>query len=758
MEFLPEKEEEINLLDYWRVILKRKGVIFIFTSAVLLLVGFYTFTATPKYRATATLLIEEETSKIMSIEDEFGYVRRLSDLRFFNTQLILLESESLAEKVARKMDLLSRPEFGAGKKEKKSLFTVMKDFVTFKWIAPKKSSKDEDLDELVLSDPYLDIVEELRGNIEVSPIRETKAVKVSCTLPFPVLAAGIVNTLVEEFITFSIDKRYETTQQASDFLSEQIANLRKDLASKEREIQGYGQEKELFYLSESESIAISKFADLNDAYTQFQIDRIKKEAAYRELKNLNVDSLPSFVDNTLIQELKTEYTMMKNEFEENSKVFKPGYPKMIQLKAKLDSMRNELKSEIRKAVDAAQSEYQSSLKNESSIKKLLNGQKDNVAKMDSNAIYYNSLKIEVENKRKLFNSLVERQNQTLVSARLEGLKTSYVSVIDKAKVPDKPVYPKKKLNLLLAFLIGILGGVFLCFFVEYSDNTVKGPEDVERLAHLPSLGVIPFLIPEGKKKKKPRYYSIHESPYRKENQGSKETVPEIKEIELVNYLHPKFIVSEDYRTVRTSIMLSYAERPPKTIVFSSALPQEGKTVTLANMAVSFSQLRKKVLVVDADLRKPRLHQIFNVKNVKGLTAYLTGKTQLKDIVHKTSIENIWLIPSGPIPPNPSELLNSKKMKTMIEELKKKNDFVLIDSPPVLAVVDPLIISLLADGVVLVIQPEKTEREPFLKAVEELKRDKAKIIGVLFNKANLKSKYYYNYKYEYRNYYRESAGL
>lgn len=290
------------------------------------------------------------------------------------------------------------------------------------------------------------------------------------------------------------------------------------------------------------------------------------------------------------------------------------------------------------------------------------------------------------------------------------------------------------------------------------DNTVKGPEDVERLAHLPSLGVIPFLIPEGKKKKKHRYYSIYESSYRKENQGSKETVPEIKEIELVNYLHPKFIVSEDYRTVRTSIMLSYAERPPKTIVFSSALPQEGKTVTLANMAVSFSQLRKKVLVVDADLRKPRLHQIFNVKNVKGLTAYLTGKTQLKDIVHKTSIENIWLIPSGPIPPNPSELLNSKKMKTMIEELKKKNDFVLIDSPPVLAVVDPLIISSLADGVVLVIQPEKTEREPFLKAVEELKRDKAKIIGVLFNKANLKSKYYYNYKYEYRNYYRENAGL
>jgi len=753
MEFLPEKEEELNLLDYWRVILKRKGVLFIFTSAVILLVGFYTFTLTPKYKATATLLIEDETSKIMSIEDEFGYGRRMSDLRFFNTQLILLESESLAERVARKMDLLSLPEFGVGKKEKKSLLTLIQDLVTFKWIRPKKNSKNDDSDQFILSDPYLNIVEDLRNKIDVSPIRETKVVKVSCTLAFPVIAAEIANTLAEEFITFSIEKRYETTQQASDFLSEQIANLRKDLAGKEREIQGYGKEKELFYLSDSESIAISKFADLNNAYTQAQIDRIKKEAVYRELKNLNVDSLPPFVNNALVQQLKTEFTKMKNEFEEQSKVFKPGYPKMIQLKAKLDSMRDELKSEIRKAVDAAESEYQAALKNEFSIKKLLDNQKDNVVKMDSNTIYYNSLKIEVENKRKLLNSLVERQNETLVSARLEGLKTSYVSIIDRAKVPDKPVSPKKKLNLIMAFLIGIIGGIFLCFIVENLDNTVKGPEDVERLTYLPSLGVIPFLIADRKRKKtKHGYYSKLEYSYRKDNLESEEDVTEIKNIELINYSHPKFTVSEDYRTVRTSILLSYAEIPPKIIVFSSALPQEGKTATVANMAVSFAQLQKRVLVVDADLRKPRQHNIFEVKNMGGLTGYLTGKIPFEDVVQETSIENIRLITSGPIPPNPSELLNSNKMKMMIEKLEKKYDFVLIDTPPILAVVDSLIINSLADGMILIVQPEKTAREPFLKAVEELKQSKSKIIGVLHNQAKLKSQYYYNYRYIYRDYY------
>ncbi len=757
MEFLPEKEEELNLLDYWKVILKRKGVLFIFTSAVILLFGFYTFTVTPKYKATATLLIEDESSKIMSIEDEFGYGRRMSDLRFFNTQLILLESESLAERVARKMDLLSRLEFGEGRKEKKGFLTVMKNLVTFKWITPKKSSIDEDSDELILLDPYFNIVENLRESIDVSPVRETKVVKISCTSPYPVLAAEIVNTLAEEFITFSIEKRYETTQQASDFLSEQIANLRKDLAAKEREIQGYGKEKELFYLNDSESIAISKFADLNDAYTQAQIDRIRKEAVYRELRNLNVDSLPPFVNNPLIQQLKTEYTKMKNEFEEQSKFFKSGYPKMIQLEAKLDSMRDELKSEIRKAVDAAESEYQSALKNESSIENLLDKQKDDVVKMDSNTIYYNSLKIEVENKRKLLNSLVERQNETLVSARLEGLKTSYVSIIDRAKVPDKPVSPKRKLNLMIALLIGIFGGTFLCFIVENLDNTIKGPEDVERLAQLPSLGVIPFLLPKGKKKRtRYGYYSMSEYSYGKDDSENKETAPDIEKIELVNYMHPKFTVSEDYRTVRTSILLSYAERPPTTIVFSSALPQEGKTASVANTAVSFSQLQKRVLIVDADLRKPRLHQVFKVKNTKGLTRFLTGKVPLEDIVHKTSVENIWLITTGPIPPNPSELLNSNKMKTMLENLKENYDFILIDTPPILAVVDSLIISSLSDGVVLIVQPEKTGREPFLKAVEELRQANAKIIGVLHNQAKLKSHYYYNYRYIYRNYYGDTT--
>lgn len=754
-----EKRREIDLMEYWRVIVKRKWVIVTFAGILVFITGVFSFLAVPLYKSTVTLLMEEESSKILSIDETFGYQPSVGrDLRFYNTQIRLLKSKSLAERVARKMNLLSRPEFGAGRKSKKSMVALAKDILTFKWIKSKKKSKDEKLNSLFSSSPYSSIARSVQSNIEVESIRDTKLVEVSFTSPSPILAAETVNTLAKEFINFSIEKRYATTQQASDFLSEQIANLREELATKERELQRYGQEKEILLLNDTESTALNKFDALNQAYTQAQIERIRAEANYRELKDLNVDSLPHFVNNSVVQQLHTEYTRLKNEYKERSKEFKPNYPDMVRLKARLDNMEEELRNEIEKAVDAAESQYRTALKNENSLRKILNEQKIDVARMDSDAILYRSLKIEVENKRRVLNSLEERKSQTEVSASLGGLKSSNISIIDPGEVPRSPFSPKKTYNLTIALLIGIFGGAGLCFFLDYLDNTVKGPEDVEKLAGLSSIGIIPFLSPEGtKKKKKHSYYSQYNYSYGKENPGREEILPNIKKIELVNHLHPKFFLSEDYRTVRTSILLSHAESPPKSIVFSSPLPREGKTATVVNMAVAFAQLKEKVLVVDSDLRKPRLHRIFKVRNNTGLSAYLTGKVSLGEAIQKTSIENIWILPSGLIPPNPSELLNSKKMKEMMEEVKKRFDIVFLDTTPVLAVIDAVIVSSLADSTVLVIKAGKITRKPFLNTVDELRRAKAKIIGVLFNQLKVKRGDYYfmdYYRYYRQHYYGE----
>jgi len=308
--------------------------------------------------------------------------------------------------------------------------------------------------------------------------------------------------------------------------------------------------------------------------------------------------------------------------------------------------------------------------------------------------------------------------------------------------------------MLLALFLGLFMGVGLAFLMEYLDNTVKGPEDVEKLVGLPSLGVIPHLSPDGMGGRNRYGYSTNRNSYSSGtgNPRSNDKLAKIKGIELINDLYPQFYISEDYRTIRTSILLSSASTPPKAITFSSSLPQEGKTATVANIAVAFAQLKKEVLVLDADLRKPRLHRIFKMRNAVGLSSYLTGRSSFEEVIQKTSVDNIWLIPSGPLPPNPAELLDSEKMKELIEEAKTKFDFVLIDTPPVLAVIDPVITSSFSEGTVFVIKAGETPRKPFLKAVEEFKRAKTKIIGVLFNEIKIKKEGYHSSYY--RHYYRQ----
>jgi capsular exopolysaccharide synthesis family protein len=287
--------------------------------------------------------------------------------------------------------------------------------------------------------------------------------------------------------------------------------------------------------------------------------------------------------------------------------------------------------------------------------------------------------------------------------------------------------------------------------VEYLDNTVKGPEDVEKLTGLPSLGIIPFLSPDGLKKRAEN--GGYKPVYGTEAQLREETMPEISEIELITHLYPKFSISEDYRTVRSSILFSHADSSPKTISFTSTLPQEGKTATVSNLAVSFSQLEGKVLLIDADLRKPRLHKVFKMRNMVGLSSYLTGKVSFDEAIQKIPIENIWVIPSGPHPPNPAELLNSKRMKDLLAQVKDRFDHILIDTPPVLAVIDPVIVSSLVDCTVFVVKAGKTTRKPMVKAIEEIQKAKAEIVGVIFNEVKIGRQgqgapYYHYYQYEY----------
>jgi len=745
--------KEIDILEYWRIVLKRKWVLVTFASVLVVFVAVLSFTATPLYRATATILIDEPSASLVNIQDVLnagGYYQTDYLGTYFNTQLKLLTSRSLAERVAKKLDLGSRPEFRTARSSRTNPIQAVKGFLSLRWVLPRR--KPAETPPAAGSPPATSYAFAVLDGLDIAPVPETRIVQVSYTSSQPVLAADIVNTLVEEFVHYSVETRYEATKQTSEFLSETISQLREDLKRKEEDLQKYGEEKKLLFLNDKESTVVNKFSDVNAAFTEAQIDRFKKEALYRELKDLNINALPESVTNPVIQALKASYSQAQSDYEEKGKFYRPDYPEMVKLKARLESSKNALQGEIRKAVGAAEADYRAALNREKSLQTLLDSQRTDVVRMNNNAILYRSLQIEVDNMRSLLSTLVSKQNEIQVSSQLGGLRTSNNKIVDRALVPGGPFTPNTRRNLMMALFLGLFGGLGMIFLVESLDNTVKGPEDVEKLTGLPSLGIIPYLSADGLKRK-PSTYGARPYSYGTEGEAPGESLPDISEIELINYLFPKFSIAEDYRTVRTSILFSHADSSPKTVCFTSSMPQEGKTATVSNMAISFAQLEGKVLLIDADLRKPRLHKVFQTRNLVGLSGFLTGKLAVDEAILKTSIENIWIIPSGPHPPNPAELLNSKRMRDLLARAKDRFDTVLIDTPPVLAVIDPVIVSSLADCTVLIVQAGKTTRRALGKAVEEIRKAKAEIVGVVFNEVKLGRQalgtpYYHYYQYEY----------
>jgi succinoglycan biosynthesis transport protein ExoP len=749
----PARRKEIDLFEYGRIVLKRRWTLVTFAAVVVVFVAVLSFTATPLYKATATILIDEPSSSLVNIQDILnsgGYYQTDYLGTYFNTQLKLLTSRSLAERVAKRLDLGTRPEFLSSRRSRTGLFQILKSLVPRRRASAAKNAAPAAPE--AAGSASASYAFAVLDGLGISPVPDTRIVQVSYTSSHPVLAADIVNTLAEEFVNYSVETRYEATKQTSEFLTETVAQLREDLKRKEEALQKYGEEKKLLFLNDKESTVVNKFSEVNSAFTEAQIDRFKKEAVYRELKGLDVDALPESVTNPVIQSLKTSYSQAKSEYEEKSKFYRPDYPEMLKLKARLDSTKSALEDEIGKAVGAAEAEYRAALNKEKSLQGLLESQRSDVVRMNNNSILYRSLQIEVDNMRSLLSSLVSKQNEIQVSSQLGGLRTSNIKIVDRALVPDRPFTPDIRRNLMMALFLGLFGGLGLVFLVEFVDNTVKGPEDVERLTGLPSLGIIPYLSADGRKKNSALRGTYRYS-YGDESEIRPESVPESCEIELVNHLFPKFSIAEDYRTVRTSILLSQADSSPKTVSFTSSMPQEGKTVTVSNMAVSFAQLEGKVLLIDADLRKPRLHKIFQTRNLVGLSGFLTGNLAFDEVIQKTSIENIWIIPSGPHPPNPAELLNSRRMRDLLAKVKGRFDTILIDTPPVLAVIDPVIVSSLVDCTVFVVQAGKTTRRALSKAVGEVRKAKSEIVGVVFNEVKLgrqgrDAPYYHYYQYEY----------
>jgi capsular exopolysaccharide synthesis family protein len=447
------------------------------------------------------------------------------------------------------------------------------------------------------------------------------------------------------------------------------------------------------------------------------------------------------------------------------------------MKVETESARKSLEEETQNLVKGAYSEYQTSLNREKSLETEFNDQKNAAFKMNSSAVLYNGLKVEIQNKKTLLDSLLRRESETGVEARLKGLRTSNIRVVDRARVPVRPSSPNKRRNLILALILGLGGGVGLAFLFDFLDNSIKTSEDVERYSGLPTLGVVPKFSLDGTNKDYSygrRLKGRKEAPQLETGKaGETALVPaEVGAeagafvatveksdrpgaIELVPHFFPNSRLAESYRSIRTALLLSSADKPVKTIAVTSALPGEGKTVSVANLAITLAQSGKTVLVIDADLRRPRQHRLFKIKNTFGLTTYLTDSIDLKSVIKSTEIPNLFVVNAGPIPPNPAELLGSDKMARFIKMLADECDFMIFDLPPMLEISDALVLGAKVDGMVLVVQGDKTSREALKKAREKLDLLKVRTIGVIINNVTVPhhGAYYYKDYYRYHGYHK-----
>jgi capsular exopolysaccharide synthesis family protein len=753
-------QQEINLREYWEKIRRRKGTVLSVAAVVFVLAAFWTFVQKPTYTAKGTLLIEKEPN-ILSFEQVFQ-IQTMSD-DFYQTQYKLLSGRTLADDVISRLKLYASEEF-IGR--------------------PDKRKKPADPNDHVFRE---NLIDDFLKRLEVKPIRMTRLVEVSFRARDPKLAADCVNELSSAFIDMNINMKYAATEQATSFLADQIKTLQAEVEQKSKELQGLEAQANIVALGDKETTIIDRLSELNKALTEVQIDRYKKEATYNELKNVTADFVPEAINNLLIQRLREDYVKLKREYQKMEERFQPDYPELQRAKVEMEAARRSLEDETQNLVKGAYSDYQTALKREGSLEGAFNEQKNAAFNMNSSAVLYNGLKIEVQNKKTLLDSLLRRESETGVEARLKGLRTSNVRVVDRAGEPVRPSSPRKARNLALALLLGFGGGIGLAFLFDFLDNSVKTSEDVERYAGLPTLGVVPRFSMNGTEKGYLNYRRRKdrklEAKKESESAGQLEagtsegaaaatggegtgTVVESEVaaavsapaaapvhpqmIELVPFHFPNSRLAESYRSIRTSLLLSSADQPVKTMIVTSALPGEGKTVSVANLAITLAQSGKTVLIVDADLRKPRQHRIFHVKNTFGLTSYLTDSIEIGKVVKTTAVPNLWLVNSGPVPPNPAELLGSEKMAGFIGLLRDKCDYILFDMPPMLEISDALILGARVDGMILVVHGDKTSREALRKVREKLDLLKVKTLGVIINNVNVDHQgyhykdYYYHY--------------
>ncbi|HEX8155552.1 MAG TPA: polysaccharide biosynthesis tyrosine autokinase, partial [Thermoanaerobaculia bacterium] len=530
---------------------------------------------------------------------------------------------------------------------------------------------------------------------------------------------------------------------------------KRDLDTARAELQQYGESKSIVAIDGgNETIAASRVEQVSAGLTTVQNERIAKQGAYDAIRRAAPESIAA--NDPLVSQLTSEASRLQREYNDRLATLRPEHPEMMRRREEIDNARraraNAVSAAYSKALEAARTDLNAAAAQEASMRSALTNQRSAAMSQQANAVRYNDLRTLVETKLALLTTLQKQLSETEVAARLRGSNSSNINWVDHAQLPTQRFNVTMNRNLQSAFPLGIVLGLAAIFFLEYMDRSVKTPEELERLTGLASLGVIPAA---GTVKST---YGYGASGRGTANLRAVDPPTEPGQtpqgIDLLPHLDSRSPISESYRAFRTSLLLASANSP-KVIVITSSFAREGKTTTSVNLATVLAQMGKPVLLVDADLRRPRLQKIFRGKMNLGLVNYLAANIPLEDVIQETSVPHLSVVLSGPTPPNPSELLASDRMKHLIHEMRGKFAYVIFDSPPVLAVTDAIVLAANADGVVLTVHGGQTPRELVIRSAERLRQSNIPVLGALLNNLDL-HQYGYTYKKSYFDYYDSEA--
>jgi len=695
-----------QLRALWDLLVKRRWLILAVAGVLTSLVAFYSFKMQPVYQATSRVDVESEVPFIQSLNDLFKTDE--ADDAFLATQVSILQSDDLAWNAIQRLGL-----GGAGKSGAKVGIPMSMQTAA---------------------------VRTFQTHLHVERAKDTRMILVKYESTDPQQAAAVVNSLVQDYIEYNFRTKYDASRQATGWMEQRLDELKVKVEKSEQAMVDYERQNNIVSVGEKQTVAEARLNDLNKNLSNAQTERLSKESVSKMVEE-NEAQVGFIQSSSLLTSLEAKEVELKEQYSAAVSQYGPTYPKALAVQDQLKDLESLIARERKRAVENIRGEYQAAVEREKALAEAVAKQNLEVEKVNQLLIAHNLLKREFESNQTLYDSLLTHLKDANVSA---GLRATNIHVIDRAVPPTTPIRPDKVRNIVFALAAGLGLGVALALTREALDNSIKSAQEIEKLTELPTLAIVPVA-------------EMRSTFGRSAERGGHSLPAGSQGLQIPPALtvvrRPGAPVSEAYRALRTSVLLSTADRPPQVVLVTSSQPDEGKTVTALNLASTMAQKGGRVLLIDADMRRPGIAKALDLSLTEGLSGILTGAYEY-DPQRLFQMEwgtHLSILPGGPIPPNPAELLCSAKMESLVKRVRQDFDHIVIDSPPVLPITDPTILSGFVDGVIMVVECEVTTRAALVRACKIIEHAGGKIIGTVLNKVDSRRDGYYGYRY-YHGYY------